>query len=111
MKDKERKAMADRIKERRESLGYTQEGFAEIVDLSPSSYVKIENAFQKPGLDSLIRIAGKLDTSLDYLVFGGKKKKKPDDTEIMRAILESVDAEKLEHTKDLLVKIIKATER
>jgi len=39
------KAMADRIKERRGALGYTQEDFAEKIELSASSYTKIENAF------------------------------------------------------------------
>ena len=42
------KEMAARIKARREALGFTQESFCEAIDLSASSYTKIENAFQKP---------------------------------------------------------------
>ena len=105
------KAMANRIKERRADLGYTQEQFAEIIELSVSSYTKIENAFQKPALETLIRIAEQLDVTLDYLVFGGERPPKPDDAEMMRAILDFADAEKLEHMKDLLGKIIKVKTR
>lgn len=66
----QQKDMANRMKQRRESLGYTQEQFCEIIDISASSYTKIENAFQKPSLDTLILIAQHLSLSLDYLVFG-----------------------------------------
>jgi len=100
--------MAGRIKKRRDALGYTQEKFAETIDLTSSSYTKIENAFQQPSLDSLIRISEKLDVSLQYLVFGGEHEPKTDDVEVMRSIFGSVDAEKMEHVKDLLARIIKA---
>lgn len=105
------KAMADRIKERRGALGYTQEDFAEKIELSASSYTKIENAFQKPALDTLIRIAGKLNVSLDYLVFGKDRPAQPDDAELISVVLDFADADKLEHTKDLLAKIIRAKKR
>jgi len=105
------KAMANRIKDRRDALGYTQEQFAEAIELSASSYTKIENAFQKPALDTLIRISEKLVVSLDYLVFGGERLQKPDDAELMRVIMDFADAEKLEHMEALLGKIIKAKKR
>ena len=108
MRKDQLKAMADRIKERREFLGYTQEQFAEIIDLSASSYTKIENAFQKPSLDTLIRVSEKLETTLDYLVFGGGEPPKATDHEILNAILEFADAEKLAHAKDIIGKIIRA---
>ena len=102
------KAMASRIKERRAALGYTQEQFAEVIELSVSSYTKIENAFQNPALDTLIDIAEKLDISLDYLVFGGEHPIKTNDEEVMRAILDFADVGKMEHMKDLLIKMIRA---
>ena len=108
MDNEQMKAMADRIKGRRDSLGYTQEQFAEIIDLSASAYTKIENAFQKPALDTLIRIAGKLNVSLDFLVYGEKPPQNPVDIEAMRAILDYADPGKLEHAKDLIGKILKA---
>jgi len=105
------KAMADRIKARRVSLRYTQEQFAEAIELSASSYTKIENAFQKPSLDTLIRIAEKLDVSIDHLVFGGVHPRKADDTDVVRSILDFADADKLDHMKDLLARLIKAKRR
>ena len=102
------KAIAGRIKERRTQLGYTQEQFAEVIDLSSSSYTKIENAFQKPALDTFIRIADKLEISLDYLVFGGERPQRADSADVMRAALGFADADKITHTIDLLSKIIKA---
>jgi len=105
------KAMATRIKERRTKLGYTQEQFAEVVELSISSYTKIENAFQKPALDTLITISEKLNISLDYLVFGVEHPQKTDDEDVMRAILEFADIKKMEHMKELLVKMLRAKKR
>jgi transcriptional regulator with XRE-family HTH domain len=101
------KAMANRIKERREFLGYTQEQFAESIDLSVSSYTKIENAFQKPSLDTLIRVSEKLNITLDFIVFGDGEPPEATDREIINAILEFADAEKLTHARDVIGKIIK----
>ena len=44
------KEMAARIKARREALGFTQESFCEAIDLSASSYTKIENALKSQRL-------------------------------------------------------------
>jgi len=105
----EQKEMADRIKSRRESLGFTQESFCEIIELSASSYTKIENAFQNPALDTLIKIAQRLDLSLDYIVFGTeeRKPKAVADTDILNSLLEYADDEKLLHASELLAKIAK----
>ena len=101
--------MANRIKSRRESLGFTQEGFCEVIGLSASSYTKIENAFQKPALDTLIRIAQHLDLSLDYIVFGtdSGNAKEPLDADMLNALLKFADDDKLLHTSDVLARIAK----
>ena len=106
------KEMANRIKSRRESLGFTQDDFSEVVGLSESSYTKIENAFQKPALDTLINIAQHLDLSLDYLVFGAEKgtPSEPIDVDILNALLKYADNEKLSHASKLLEKISKIKE-
>ena len=103
------KEMAARIKARREALGFTQESFCEAIDLSASSYTKIENAFQKPALDTLIRIAKRLDLSLDYIVFGSKeyKPRKVRDSDILNSILESADSDALQSVSTLLGKMAK----
>ena len=61
MTHNELKEMGLRIKNRRLSLKYTQEQFAEMIGISASSYTKIENAFQQPSLDTLIMISKKLN--------------------------------------------------
>lgn len=103
------KEMARRIKARRKELGFTQESFCEAIDLSASSYTKIENAFQKPALDTLIRIAGRLDLSLDYIVFGmaEHKPKEALDTDILEVLLESVDSDTLQNASEFLAKAAK----
>lgn len=103
------KEMAGRIKARREALGFTQESFCEAIDLSASSYTKIENAFQKPALDTLIRIAIHLDLSLDYIVFGSEKRKpkKVLDTDILKVLLESTDSDALQSAGAFLIKAAK----
>jgi transcriptional regulator with XRE-family HTH domain len=103
----QQKEMATRIKNRRESLGFTQENFCEIINLSASSYTKIENAFQKPALDTLIKIAQHLDLSLDYIVFGNESPKEAQDSDVLTALLKSTDKEKLLHAGKFLVQISK----
>jgi transcriptional regulator with XRE-family HTH domain len=107
MNQEQLKAMANRIKKRRELLGYTQEQFAEIIELSASSYTKIENAFQKPALNTLVKIAVKLKVSLDYLVFDDEQEQ-PADQDIATAILDYADTNALIHAKEVLSKIIRA---
>ena len=105
----QQKEMATRIKNRRESLGFTQEQFCEIINLSASSYTKIENAFQKPALDTLINIANHLDLSIDYIVFGNRSHPKTSDSEVVNAILKNIDSEKLLYVSKLLSQIANNT--
>ena len=101
----EQKEMANRIKKRRETLGFTQESFCETIGLSASSYTKIENAFQRPALDTLIKIAKHLDLSLDYIVFGDVKSKKVLESDVINAIVQNCDGEKLLYVSRLLTQI------
>jgi len=107
MKYDAHKDMANRIKQRRKSLKYTQEQFAELLDISANSYTRIENAFQRPALNTLIKIAHHLDLSLDYIVFGSDKNKpySPIDTDILEALLNSADKDKLIYTGKFLLRI------
>ncbi|HHV11120.1 MAG TPA: helix-turn-helix transcriptional regulator [Clostridiales bacterium] len=107
------KEMAARIKARREALGFTQESFCEVIDLSASSYTKIENAFQKPSLDTLIRIAGRLDLSLDYIVFGSEERKPKEvlGTDVLKILLESTDSDTLQSASVFLAKAAKIKEK
>jgi len=110
MTKKQQKEMADRIKKRRESLGFTQESFCEAIYLSASSYTKIENAFQRPALDTLILIAQHLDLSLDYLVFGDNAPKDIVDVNAIATIMKSADSEKLLYASKFISQIAKVLE-
>jgi len=108
MTNTELKEMATRIKVRRKALKFTQEQFAEVIGISSSSYTRIENAFQKPSLDTLIKISRNLNISLDFIVFGTKesKRKSAEKAEIVDALLGFADKKKLTHAADVLDKLI-----
>ncbi len=55
------------IKARRKALGFTQQELAEKMDMSLNFIGKIEVAFSKPSLDTLIQIADILETTVSDL--------------------------------------------
>ena len=57
------KNLGRNIKKRRKSLNLTQQDLADILDMSLNFVGKIEVAFSKPSLDTLIEIARALDTT------------------------------------------------
>lgn len=107
MTKNELKQMADRIKERRIELNFTQEEVSELIDLSYSSYTKIENAFQTPSLDTLISISRILDISIDYLIFGNNEQKTNNTStvDVINSVLKLADSNKLKHTANILSKL------
>lgn len=61
-------SIGDRIRERRRFLKLSQENLANEVGVSSSFISDIENGRRKMSLETIIKIAIALDTSLDYLV-------------------------------------------
>ena len=55
------------IKKRRKELGLSQQGLADKLELSLNFVGKIEVAFSKPSLDTVIKIADVLETSVSDL--------------------------------------------
>lgn len=55
------------IKERRKKLNLSQQALADKLELSLNFVGKIEVAFSKPSLDTVIKIAKVLDTSVSDL--------------------------------------------
>ena len=55
------------IKYRRKELGYTQQELADILNISLNFMGKIEVAFSKPSLDTVIKIAEALNTTVSKL--------------------------------------------
>ena len=110
MTKQEQKDMANRIKSRRKQLNYTQEQFSEQLGISASSYTRIENAFQNPSMDTLIKISKNLKISLDYIVFGegnDEPRKYMEKSDRLSALLDYSDGEKLNHAAEVLRKIAK----
>ena len=55
------------IKQRRKQIGLSQQALAEKLDISLNFVGKIEVAFSRPSLDTLIKIADGLDLSVSDL--------------------------------------------
>jgi len=103
------KEMAQRIKVQRKNLGYTQDEMAELLGVSVSSYTKIENAFQNPSLETLIKLSRELKISIDYMIFGEQYKEKDMRlNDALTAVAKIADVDKLAHANDILGKVIKA---
>ncbi|WP_295916403.1 helix-turn-helix transcriptional regulator [Anaerovibrio lipolyticus] len=62
------------LKEQRSKKYKTQKEFADILDLPATTYGQYENGKREPDFDLLIKIAKLLDTSIDYLLIGTKRK-------------------------------------
>lgn len=108
MDKKDRERMASFIKEKRNAYGYTQEYVSERSGISYSYYTKIENGFQTPSLDTLLRIASLLNLSLDKMFFGGNVAEdtfSPDTQELLRFI-DQCDAQGIAICRELLDKIL-----
>lgn len=59
--------LGKKIKQRRKELGLTQQQLADKMDISLNFMGKIEVAFSKPSLDTLIDFANALDTTVSDL--------------------------------------------
>lgn len=62
------RVVGSRIREIRRESGISQNDLAELSDLHPTTYGKIERGTSNPQLDSLARIATALGTSISDLV-------------------------------------------
>ena len=64
------RAIGIKIKERRQSQGFTQEYVANLLDVNPSHISNIECGHANPSLTTLVRIADILRCSVDYFIGG-----------------------------------------
>lgn len=68
MSDLDFKTIGAKIKERRKSMGITQEFIAEQLDVNPSHISNIECGRANPSLTALVKIANILQCSVDYFI-------------------------------------------
>ena len=59
-----------RLKKLRESLGYTQEKMAEVLEVSVTLYKKMEKGSYNISVKTLRRLKEKFNVSIDYIMFG-----------------------------------------
>lgn len=84
-------ASAARLKKIREDLGYTQERFAEILGISLSGYIKIENGRNRVSENILRKLHENLNVSADYILFGVIE----DDEILWDKVKKSTEADKM----------------
>lgn len=68
MTDLDFKTIGLRIKERRQSMGITQEHIANILDVNPSHVSNVECGRANPSLTALVKIANVLQCSVDFFI-------------------------------------------
>lgn len=90
--------VGERIKDRREELGWKQDDLATKAGISKSFLSDLENGKRKVGADKLLDIARALSLSLDYLMTGknAEKAKEPaHEVQIPKALAEFAEDEGL----------------
>ncbi|MDO8491338.1 MAG: helix-turn-helix transcriptional regulator [Dehalococcoidia bacterium] len=63
-------SIGDRIKKRRQELGWTQSRLAEVLGVTPQHVSIVEQDKRAPSLSSLARLAEELGVTIDFLVTG-----------------------------------------
>lgn len=96
-------SLGDRIKERREELGWTQDVLAEKAGISKGFLSDLENSKRNVGADTLLDIAKVLGLSLDYLMTGEGEKKVREVVEIPADLAELAERENIPFPKILLL--------
>lgn len=64
------KEMGKRIRQVRMDMGYTQEGFAELLMISREFMGKVERGARTPSLELLFEFRQKTGIILDYIIYG-----------------------------------------
>ena len=70
------KVIGRRIRKQRIKKGLTIQKLAELLGLSNNFMGQVERGISTPSLETLIKIADKLELSLDYIVGTGKSNNK-----------------------------------
>ena len=105
MSDLNFKVIGQKIKERRQSVGITQESIANYLEVNQSHISNIECGRANPSLFALIQIANILECSVDYFISGEYTYKQNTSNSLDNNIIEKLkccDEEK----KNKILKII-----
>ncbi|MCD8149229.1 MAG: helix-turn-helix domain-containing protein [Clostridiales bacterium] len=79
----EQKDQIFRLRKMREDLGLSQEEFANTLEISISTYKKMESYERRISLASLMKLHSALNVSADYILFGEKTEKQEAWTDVL----------------------------
>ena len=91
--------IGQRIREHRDSLGYTREQVSKIVDISPQFLSEVERGVKGVSSDMLRKLCDGLGLTADYVLWG---KKSLADVSPIIAMLATIDQTYLPRAEDLL---------
>jgi len=91
----------------RKKRGFTQQSLADAVGLHVNQIKRYEAGSAQPTLDTLVRLAKELNTTLDELVFGDDKERSPiEELKLQFEALSHFDEEERKVAKILLESLI-----
>ncbi len=96
----------NRIRKRREYLGYTREQLAELADISPYFLSCIECGSKGMSVTTLMKMCDALKLTADYILFGIKEK--TGNSELME-IFKNIDPQYIPYAEELLKVFVKST--
>ena len=86
----DRLAAGDRIRQKRNLLGFTQDEMAEKIDRAAKYYADIERGSCGMSVETLMALSETLDMSLDYIIYGKEIEEKKDlSDELVKKIIEA----------------------
>ena len=100
-------AIGQRIRKYRKAQGLTQEGLAEIVEVSPTHISHIETGVTKLSLPALVRIADALDVRVDALLYDEPRGAAGISVDEIAAVLEKCD----DTQQRIIADIVRATKQ
>ena len=95
-----------RIRSARESLGYTREKFAELLDVSTSYMAEVERGKTGISVKLLIKICEVLGLSADYILFGTPR----DSDELLLDKIHRIDEKYLPLLNDVITDLLSLNE-
>jgi len=95
-----------RLTELRKQRGLTQQSLADAIDLHVNQIKRYEAGTAQPTLETLVKLANQLNTTLDDLVFGEDHRSPDDDLKLQFEALSAFDDEDKRVAQEVLESLI-----
>ena len=96
-------SVGERIRSRRQELGWTQERLARDASVSKGFLSDLETGKRNVGADTLLGLARALGVSLDFLMQGGSTRSAAEQVQIPAALSNLAKEEQLSYAKTLML--------